>query len=151
MVSRVLSVEDASLDKSTTLSGSRNKEYIDLDASFAVKPTTGDIYKKLNANAVKQAVKLLLMTNHGERPFAPYLGGNLNDLLFELADPNTLNSIEFNVREAIRVYEPRVNYNTLQVYVNAAPDYNSVEVTIIFQVINTNETVELTTRLNRLR
>lgn len=151
MVSKVLSVEDASLNKSTTLSGSRNKEYVDLDASLAVKPTTGDVYKKLNANSVKQAVKLLLMTNHGERPFAPFLGGNLNDFLFELSDPNTLNSIEFNVREAIRVYEPRVNFESLEVGVNPDPDYNALTITIIFQVINTNETVELTTRLNRLR
>lgn len=151
MVSKVLSVEDTSLDKSTTLSGSRNKDYIDLDASLAVKPTTGDVYKKLNANSVKQAVKLLLLTNRGERPFAPFLGGNLNDFLFELAEPGTENDIEFNVRETIRVYEPRVNIDTLLVDVNIMPDYNSVSITVVFQVINTNETVELTTRLNRLR
>jgi phage baseplate assembly protein W len=150
-IKRSLSIEDGNLDKSTTLKGTKNREYVDIDLSFEPRPTTGDIYKKRNANAVKQAVKNLLMTNEGEKPFSPYFGGNLNSFLFELADVGAENDIIFNIKENIRVFEPRVNYNTLVVDVNVNPDYNEIAVTIIFQIINTNETVEFTTRLNRLR
>lgn len=148
---RALSIEDGNLGSSTTLSGTRNREYLDIDLSFEPRPTTGDIYKKHNANAVKQAVKNLLMTNEGEKPFSPYYGANLNSFLFELAEVGAENDIIFNIRENIRVFEPRVNYRTLEVDVNIKPDYNAIAVTVIFQVVNTNETVEFTTRLNRLR
>lgn len=151
MTQRALSIEDGNLAQTTTLSGSRNREYVDIDMSLDAKPISGDVYKKKNANAVKQAVRLLLMTNRGEKPFAPYYGGDLNSFLFELVDESDSRSIVFNIKESIRVYEPRVNYDTLDVRISIRPDNNAIDITIIFQVVNTNESVEFTTRLNRLR
>lgn len=159
-VRRSLSIEDKDLSK-VTVATTSNREYLDLDLAFAPRPVSGDIFKKSEAAAVKQAVKNLLMTNFNEKPFQPFFGANLNDYLFELADGDALESdIEDEIRTAIATYEPRVEQrdfnirgreDSLQIDVNLSPDANSLTVTIVFNVINSNETVELTTTLNRLR
>jgi phage baseplate assembly protein W len=147
---RALSIEDGNL-ATVSLATTRNKEYVDLDLAFNKKPTSGEIYKKTNAAAVKQAVKTLLLTNQNEKPFQPYFGANLNQYLFELADYETEKEIERDIENAIRAYEPRVDAKTLEVSAKVSPDYNSLEVTVVFRIINSTETVEFTTVLNRLR
>jgi phage baseplate assembly protein W len=150
MASRVFSVEDGNLSGQTTIKTTQNREYIDLDLAFTAKGS-GDIYKKTSAASVKQALKLLLMTNRTEKPFSPYFGANLQELLFELADEQTANEINFAIRENIRVFEPRIDPDTLDISSRLAPDNNTITITIIFNIVNSNETVEFTTRLNRLR
>jgi len=148
---RALSIEDGNLGSSSTVKTTKNREYIDIDLNMNAKPTTGDIYKSMNVNAVKQAVKLLLMTNRTEKPFSPYYGADLNSFLFELGDPDTIDSMKFRIKESIRIFEPRVDHPSLIVNVILQPDNNSIDITLIFKIINTNESVEFTTRLNRLR
>lgn len=109
----------------------------------------GDIFKKNDAAAVKQAVKNLLLTNYYEKPFLPKFGGDLRSMLFELADDETANDIEDRIISAISTYEPRAR--VLNVIADVQPDYNSVKVTVNFQVINTEELVTFTTVLERLR
>ena len=149
MASRAFSLEDGNLT-GTTVRASSNREYLDLDIAFAAKGA-GDVYKKESLASVKQALKLLLMTNRTEKPFSPYFGANMQSYLFELADKQTVSDINFAIRENIRVFEPRINPRTVQVKTNLDADNNSLEITIIFQVINSFDQVEFTTRLNRLR
>lgn len=150
MASRAFSLEDRNLGSDTTLRASLNRDYTDLDLAFAAKGV-GDVYKKISLASVKQSLKLLLMTNQTEKPFSPYFGANLQGYLFELADATTVSQITFAIRENIRVFEPRINYKTVEVKTDLDADNNSLEITITFQVINSLETVEFTTRLNRLR
>lgn len=147
---RALSIEDANLDK-VTVGATRNRSYLDIDLAFDKKPSSGEIYKKTNAAAVKQAVKTLLLTNRNEKPFQPYFGANMNNYLFELAEKGTATQIQNEIRNVIEVYEPRVDAGSLEIKANVLPDYNTLDVTIIFKIINTNERVEFTTALNRLR
>lgn len=144
---RVLSREDGSLNTSTLVT-SRNKLFQDLDLSFTVKDN-GELYVKKDAAAVKQAVKNLILTNHFEKPFLPFYGGNIRALLFDLADEDVSEEIESNIRTTIQQYEPRALVRN--VIVNAAPDQNSISVTIEFQIINSNEIVTFSTSLSRLR
>jgi len=147
---RALSIEDTNLDK-VTVGATRNRSYLDIDLAFDKKPSSGEIYKKTNAAAVKQAVKTLLLTNRNEKPFQPYFGANMNNYLFELAEKGTATQIQNEIRNVIEVYEPRVDAGSLEIKANVLPDYNTLDVTIIFKIINTNERVEFTTALNRLR
>lgn len=149
-MARAFSIEDGGLSKQTTIKTTLNREYVDLDLSFAAKGS-GDVYKKTAASSVVQAIKLMLMTNRTEKPFSPFFGANLNSYLFELADTKTRSDIEFAIRENVRVFEPRVNHKTLKITVDIDEGNNSMDVTVVFQVINSNEVVEFTTRLNRLR
>lgn len=145
---RVLSKEDGALNTSSIVT-SRSKAYVDIDLSFTAKPS-GEIYVKKDAAAVKQAVKNLILTDHYEKPFQPFYGGNIRALLFELADDTTLNEVEGNIRRAIETYEPRARIVSIQVDTSAI-DYNSLTVSIEFQIVNTSETVSITVALARLR
>lgn len=147
MVSRAFAVEDGNLS-TTSLVTTRTKQYSDIDLTFAKKPS-GEIYKKTDAAAVKQAVKNLLLTNKYEKPFQPSFGGNLNDILFELVDNDSAYEIEEAVRQAIQRYEPRARVR--QVRTNLQPDANSLGLTISFQILNTTEVVTLETNITRLR
>jgi phage baseplate assembly protein W len=147
MVTRAFAVEDGNL-QSRSLVTTRNKLFSDIDLTLAIKPS-GEVYKKTDAAAVKQAVKNLLLTNHYEKPFQPFFGGDLNNLLFELVDNDTAFEIEETVKEAVTRFEPRALVTN--VIANLQPDANSISVTINFQVVNTEELVTLETTLTRLR
>ena len=146
-IRRVLSTEDGNLQKSTLIS-SRAVDYLDIDLTFAKRPS-GDVYKKKDAAAVKQSIKNLLLTDFYEKPFQPFYGANLRAMLFELADEDTEDEVEENIRNAINKYEPRAEILTITV--NVLPDQNDMRVSVYFKIINTQETVTFTTNLSRLR
>ena len=149
-MARAFSIEDGGLAKTTTVKTTKNREYIDLDLSFTAKGN-GDVYKKHSLAAVKQALKLLLMTNRTEKPFSPYHGANLQQYLFELGDKRTVGDIQFAIEQNIKTFEPRINPKTLRVLVDFDEGNNLLDIKVIFSVVNSNETVEFTTQLNRLR
>lgn len=144
---RVLSREDGNLNTSTLVT-SRDRIYKDLDLSFIPKDN-GEIFVKRDAAAVKQAVKNLLLTNHFEKPFQPFYGGNIRALLFELAYDDVADDVEDNIRSAVERFEPRAIVKRIEA--KADPDINSVRVTIEFQIINSEELVTFSTTLSRLR
>ena len=147
MVRKYFAAEDGDL-QTRSLTTSRNKEYSDLDLTFTKKPS-GDVYKKTNAAAVKQAVRNLLLTTPGEKPFNPYFGGGLNDLLFELANDDTNILLTEYITAAIENFEPRAKL--LSIVPNVQPDNNTARVRVEFQVVNTSETVVFETTVIRLR
>ena len=147
-MSKTFSVEDGNPSVSTIL-GTRSVQYRDIDLTFTNKTVSGEIFKKTESAAVKQAVKNLVMTNFAEKPFLPTFGGNIRSLLFELADEDAEEDIENNVISAINKFEPRAR--TLNVEANSNPDRNAVDVSIVFQVVNTQEEVSLSIVLARLR
>jgi len=146
-MSRSFAIEDKNLNQASIIT-SRSKLYRDIDLSFTPKPS-GEIYKKIDAAAVKQAIKNLLLTNHFEKPFLPLYGGNLRDLLFELAHSSIGDEITSNITRAIEAYEPRAEI--VNIRVDNQADINSIGVTVEFRIVNTEETVIFTTTLTRLR
>ena len=146
-MARIFSIEDGTID-TVSITTSRNKAYSDLDLTFAIKGNN-DVFKKNDAAAVKQAVKNLLLTNFGEKPFSPRFGGNLNAFLFNLDTEFDELEIEDNVAQAIANFEPRAILR--RVRATLLPDQNSVNVKVVFQVVNVQETQELSINLARLR
>lgn len=149
-MARAFSIEDGGLANTSTVKATLNREYIDLDATFAAKGS-GDVYKKTSLASIKQGLKILLMTNRTEKPFSPYFGANLQSYLFELADQRSVLSMQTAIKDNIVAFEPRVNPRTLRIYTDLSPDNNSITITIVFNMVNSNEDVEFTTTLNRLR
>tara|TARA_B100000965_G_C19592708_1_gene758664 strand:+ start:1708 stop:2151 length:444 start_codon:yes stop_codon:yes gene_type:complete len=147
MPTRAFSIEDGNLGSKTILT-SRTKASKDIDLSFA-KKLSGDVFKKEDAAAVKQAVKNLLMTNFSEKPFLPRFGGNLNSLLFALNTDIDDEDLEEQIINAIEIYEPRAKVTNISSNVN--DDSHQINVTVTFRVVNTNETVTTNIDLTRLR
>lgn len=134
-MAKVFSTEDGNLGSSVRVV--KQRLYSDFDLSFAARTTTdGDLYKKTDAAAVKQAIKTLLLTNKLEKPYRPQFGGNLGGLLFSLADEDTGAEIADRVKKSIARYEPRAEIVALKV--SATPDYNTVSVRLEFRVVDTN-------------
>src|SRR6056297_2305228 len=97
---RAIAIEDGNL-QTPSLVTTRKINYLDIDLSFEAR-SSGDIFKKKDAAAVKQAVKNLLLTNPGEKPFDNYFGGGLGDLIFELVDDESDEEIREAIRSAIQ-------------------------------------------------
>ena len=145
-MSKIFSTEDNNLDQSIRVQ--RERKYSDLDLVFDARTTTdGDLYRKTDAAAVKQAVKNLLLTNRFEKPYRPDYGANLSSLLFELANEDVGEEIIEAVKGAIQRYEPRAKI--LDIKVTANLNTNAIAVTIQFRVINTNAVDVLRVNLNQ--
>ena len=147
MVRRYFTPEDTN-QQTAVLVGSRRVPYSDIDLSFQRRPI-GDIYKKTEAAAVKQAVKNLLLTNLTEKPFQPTFGADLSRLLFELADDESGEILELAIITAIENWEPRAR--VLSVSANVTPDNNTARIRVTFKVLNLEEEVTLETTVTRLR
>ena len=123
--------------------------YSDIPISFTAHPITGNVKKSINRDAVKNSVRNIILTNHGERFFKPKFGGNVTSKLFENASKFT----EFNTARSIRIalanYEPRAE--VIKVKVTANPDTNNLTVSLKFRVTNDPEPITLDVLLERIR
>jgi phage baseplate assembly protein W len=126
-----------------------NRGFVDLDLNFNVHPTTKDINKFKNENAIINSVKNLVLTNHYERPFQPDLGSNLKRLLFEPVDNATAALLEREITETIENFEPRVQLR--DVTASGFPDENGYKVEIVFYLINNPDPVTVDFFLERVR
>lgn len=123
--------------------------YKDLDLSFSALPGTGDVAKKYDVNAVKQSLRILLLTANGERPFNYLLGSPIYRMLFDPLDMITANMLETQITLLITNREPRVRLNRVEVVPNE--DLNRYDVTIYFYVVGLPDPVVYSTFLKRLR
>ena len=121
----------------------------DLNMQFSISPNTGDIALKTGSNAVKEAIKNLIMTKKLERPFQPGVGSSIRELLFEPNDIITEQLIEDEIRTVVANFEPRANI--LNVTVESDRDGAGYQIKIIFSVVNETEPVTFTTFLESTR
>ena len=147
-MARAFSIEDGGLAKQSKTNATKNREFIDLDLSFAVKGA-GDVYKKTAVSAVNQSLKNLLLTQRTEIPFNAYMGANLNSYLFELADDASVGQIKHAIQEQIRVFEPRAQVQEINCIPDA--DNNQLDISIIYNIINQGDQLEFFFKLSRLR
>lgn len=124
--------------------------YTDLPLFFTdIHPATNDLAVEKDLNAVKHAVKNLILTNFNERPFHPEIGSNVTALLFEPADNFTANAIKDEILYVLKKYEPRTNGHAVEVKDNS--ERNAFEITIGFNVIFSPKREEISFYLQRLR
>ena len=100
-------------------------------------------------NAIKNAVRNLLVSIFYERPFSKDKGANLRALLFEPADAITKIALRENITRTINKYEPRVLIREIDI--RDVADANSYKITVNFKIkeYDTNDAVEII--LRRLR
>ena len=110
-----------------------SQSFKDISMSFGKNPMTNDLIALKNANAIARSVRNIVLTIPGEKPFDPYFGSNVRNILFENLDNLSANLLIQEIRLSIENYEPRVDL----VAVEAMPDYdsNSYDVTIVYEII----------------
>ena len=125
------------------------KSFTDLNLLFTASPSTGDITKKTDEEAIKSSLRNLISTKNYERPFHPEIGCQLFALLFENLTSVTTQVIRKTIIDVINKFEPRVL--VLDVKLSDTGDQNNLDVTIIFKIINTERPVILNTSIQRVR
>ena len=133
----------------TNNSSRSNKTYSDLNLNFTKNPATNDVARLTDIEAVKRAVRNLVLTNQFERPFHPEIGTSIRDLLFETITPLNAVLLEDRIREVIVNFEPRADLTGIQVFDEI--DNNQYRVIINFTVLGSSEGTTITEFLQRLR
>lgn len=127
---------------------SRNtRTFSDLDAAFSLSPRTRDVATKTDDNAIRGALRNLLHTRHYERPFAPEIGCQLHNVLFEPNDILSNAVAERTIRDAISKFEPRVQVMNVQVH----GEDNEIFIQIDYKIRNTEQPGTFTTTFTRVR
>ena len=123
--------------------------FSDLDFNFTAHPVTKDVVRRYDDNAIKAALKNLILTSNYERPFHPEIGTPIKSLLFEPATPLLASSIKQAVVNTINNFEPRVELTDVSVSVDE--DSNYVGISIEFKIVNTTRPITLDLTLERTR
>lgn len=128
---------------------SKKAAYSDFDTDFNVHPVTGKLSVLKDAEAVKQAVKNLILTKKLERPYEPFYGSNVVGALFEPIDALTGSMLEKDIEVAIKNFEPRASL--ISVAVLPDEDNNSITLKILFSIRNIKDPQRLELNLERIR
>lgn len=123
--------------------------FSDLDFNFTLNPVTRDVTRRYDEDAVKTALKNLILTNNYERPFHSEIGSPIKKLLFEPATPMLGAMLKRTISDVINTFEPRVNIIDINTVVN--PDEESIDISIEFTILNTTAPITLDLTLERTR
>lgn len=123
--------------------------FTDLDLDFLPNYVDRDVLIKINEEAVKRALRNLILIRRYEKPFHPEITSGIQDLLFENPSPVVYGVLQSHVEELIRRYEPRVN--DLMVKFSTDYDNNAVVVNIKFTITNRPTILETNILLERTR
>jgi len=125
------------------------KLYTDIDMKFTKNFISGDIGKKSDVHAVRQACKNIIYTAMNERPFSPGWGSQIREVLFEPIDDMTSGVLKGLVTQAIVNHEPRCKIE--RVFVTPTPDYHAYDLQVHFYIKGIPEIQSLGLVLSRLR
>lgn len=111
--------------------------FSDFNHTFRAHPNTGQIIRKSNVDAVKLALRNLIMTNKYERLRNPSFGGNIRRYLFEPIEPRIEQEIKQHIEYMIQNHEPRVD--PIEISVRADEETQTVYIKIEFYVVSSKD------------
>lgn len=85
---------------------------------------------------VRQAIRIVIGTEKGERVMRPDFGAGLRAMLFEPLRTGTLALVRHRVEEALVLWEPRID--NVAVKVSARPPEGALEIEVRYRVRLTN-------------
>lgn len=126
------------------------KRYSDLDLDFTAHPVSGDVVFKHDAEAVKRAIRNLVMLAPNEKFFHSEIGAGIRKLLFENFSPIVKIQLEAKIKLVIENFEPRAELQTVIASFNE--NDNTFDVTVEFSINGIgNDLFRLNIPLQRLR
>jgi phage baseplate assembly protein W len=147
-----------------TIRQKKRTVYSDFRTDFGKNAFTGYLGKLTNEDAVKQAFRNLMLTNHGERFFDADYGANLTSYLFENLQPDQMEMIRMDVQSAVSVYDGRITIHEIlipdyessikDIYQNGRStqlDSNVLSVKIVFSVVNIPDVQSVDIDIKRVR
>ena len=94
---------------------------------------------------IRQNLKMLILTNPGERVMEPDFGVGIKQFLFQNASSNVYSQIDSKIREQIDIYIPAVTVQEINFY-SIEPDSNKVSFRLTYSIpsIAANDLLEIT-------
>ena len=90
---------------------------------------------KTTMDAIKNDVRLLLLTQRGERLFQPFLGMNIRRFLFEQITDDTSVQIENDIVDTFETWLPFVQLQDIEVDLGDQ-DRNKIKINVTFNIRN---------------
>ena len=108
--------------------------------SFPIAPDAiGELEYAAYEESVRQAVWIILGTARGERVLRPDFGCGIHDLVFERNSVATAGKVTQSVREALLMFEPRIEL----VDVSVVPQNEVMQISVDYRVRATNNAFNL--------
>ena len=108
--------------------------------SFPIAPDAiGELEYAAYEESVRQAVWIVLGTARGERVLRPDFGCGIHDLVFERNTVSTAGKVTQSVREALLMFEPRIEL----VDVSVVPQNEVMQISVDYRVRATNNAFNL--------
>lgn len=110
-----------------------SKGFTDIDLSFKKNFFTSDISVIRNEDAIKRAVKNLILTKFGQRLYNSDIGTTIDSTLFANYGQAETLALEDGIKNVLDRYEPRINTKSVDVTFNE--DTYELEVTIEYLIL----------------
>ena len=116
-----------------------SNEFIGAGWAFPLRTdATGGIALVRHEREIEESIRLILGTAFGERPMRPEFGCGIHDYIFAPTDATTAGRIAYEVRAALRRWEPRIEVADVAVDV-AADDPALLYIDVRYTVTNSND------------
>lgn len=114
-----------------------DKAFLGRGWSFPLRAAAdGEIAMAEAEEDIRQSIRIILGTNHGERVMRPGFGAGLQRLVFEPMNTATLALAKHRVEEALITWEPRID--SITVKVSAEPDLGRLLIDVTYRMRSTN-------------
>lgn len=125
-----------------------SNRYTDVDFDFVANPLTDDVSKKVDGNAIKQSIKNLILMHRYDVPFHPDVASQIYSMLFDLATPLTISTLQRAITYTLENFEPRIELQDVQV---TDSGNNQLDITIAYTIKNVGIEQQFTFSVNRTR
>lgn len=114
------------------------KDFLGTGFHFPIEidETTGRFKMSREDENIKESIRLILMTGRGERVMRPEFGCGLKQFVYETMDYGTLVRMEQEIKEALTLWEPRIE--EIEVSVAPGEEKNALMIHISYRVRATN-------------
>lgn len=119
------------------------REFLGRGWKFPVSvDSRGGIAMSQHEDDIREAIWIILSTSRGERAMNPDFGCGVHDMVFSSISTSTLGMIRESVREALILWEPRIEVSDVKAKVDGFEE-GRVEVTVDYLVRATNNEFNL--------
>jgi phage baseplate assembly protein W len=109
--------------------------------SFPPRLTGGATALSEGEDKIRQSIGIILETAKGERAMRPDFGCGIHEFVFQSLNASTINGMRQSVREALILWEPRIDVLNVSVSTDSVshdPKLGAVAITIEYRVRATN-------------
>jgi phage baseplate assembly protein W len=86
---------------------------------------------------IRESIWIILSTSKGERVMRPEFGCGIHDMVFEVINTTTMTEIEDSVRQALALFESRIEVRQVKALSDAGLD-GQLRISIDYEVRGTN-------------